>query len=56
MGSFYSTSGTLFNVRLISRHAVGTSRRREQYVMKAIGPCRKRPCLGVAAKTAGDDM
>lgn len=55
-GSFYSTPDTVINVGPISRHAVGTSGKCEQYVVKLIGPCRKIPCLGVAAKTAVDDM
>ncbi len=36
--------------RLISRHAVGTSGRLGQWAVKTIGPYRRRPCLGVAAK------
>ena len=46
----------IFNEMPISRHAVGTSWRRGQYVVKAIGPCRNRPCLGVATKTAVDGI
>ena len=46
----------MFNVRLISRHAVDTSGTRGQYVVKAIGPYRENPCAGVVVKTTVDDM
>ena len=46
----------MFKVGLASRHAVGTSERQGQYVVKAVGPCHKRPCLALAEQTEVDDM
>ena len=43
----------MFKVRLVSRHAV---ERQGQYVVKAVGPCHKRPCLALAEKTEVDGM
>ena len=44
------------DVKLLSRHAVGTSGRQGQLVVKAIGLYRKRLCLRVAVKTAVGDI
>lgn len=56
MGNLYRISKALFNMRLVSRHAVGTNERQGQYDLKTLGPCHERPCLVVAEKTEVDDM
>ena len=55
-GWFSRISKIMFKVRLVSRHAVGTSDRQGHYVVKAVGPCHKRPCLAFAEKTEVDNM
>ena len=42
----------MLNVKLLSRHAVGTRGRHGRYVVKAIGLYRKELCLRIAAKPA----
>ena len=46
----------MFNVKLFSRHAVGTISKHGQYVAKAIDLYRKRLRSRVAAKSAVDEM
>ena len=46
----------MFEVKLLSRHAVGSFGRHGQYVVKAIGLYHKGLCLRIAAKTVGDNL